>query len=157
MVRSSSVVLPAPGELIRLMARMPRSASQRRLWSARATFFARICCSRTIVRSLFVVSCGWGSWSWSWWWSGCGWLWAWVLAGSSVTRVPESSPQPHVAHMSGHLHRSDQHFLTADHLYVRASARAEQDRVRQGEILLAGQASGAAFRLVDLQRCAVKG
>jgi hypothetical protein len=33
-VRSSSVVLPAPGELIRLMAVSPRLASQIRLWSA---------------------------------------------------------------------------------------------------------------------------
>ena len=59
MVRSSSVVLPAPGELVTLNARMPRSASHCRFCSAIRSFFARTFCSREIV----------SVWTWSsWWW-----------------------------------------------------------------------------------------
>ncbi len=43
-VRSSSVVLPEPGELMRLTARMPRSCSQSRLRWARSSFLASTFC-----------------------------------------------------------------------------------------------------------------
>ena len=47
MVRSSSVVLPDPGELIRLTATTPRSASQRRLSAASSSLRASTRCSRS--------------------------------------------------------------------------------------------------------------
>ena len=46
--RSSRVVLPEPGELIRLTARIPRSRSQARFCRARSSFLARIFCSSVI-------------------------------------------------------------------------------------------------------------
>ena len=41
MVRSSSVVLPAPGELVMFSARMSRSASHCRFWSASEVIFCQ--------------------------------------------------------------------------------------------------------------------
>ena len=55
MVRSSSVVLPAPGELVTLNARMARSASHCRFCSAIRSFFARTFCSREIVLGVDVA------------------------------------------------------------------------------------------------------
>src|SRR3954451_10472726 len=68
-VRCSRDVLPEPGELMRLRATMPCSASQARLWSARWSFFA----SRAVSIS---TSPGSGSWTCSctWGWA-CGWSW----------------------------------------------------------------------------------
>ena len=48
-VRSSRVVLPAPGELVTLNARISRSASHCRFCSASRSFFARTFCSRETV------------------------------------------------------------------------------------------------------------
>jgi len=51
-VRSSSVVLPAPGELIRLTARTPRSCSQSRFsWASRSFLASTFCCSSTVRSS----------------------------------------------------------------------------------------------------------
>ena len=54
MVRSSSVVLPAPGELTRFSARMSRPASQPRTRSASRLFRARTSCSSVIDRAVLV-------------------------------------------------------------------------------------------------------
>src|SRR5207245_8244041 len=52
MVRSSSVVLPAPGELSRFNARTPRPASQPRLASPRWAFLSRTFCATGTVAPL---------------------------------------------------------------------------------------------------------
>ena len=50
-MRSSSVVLPAPGELTRLSARISRPANQARFLAASASFLARmrVSSSTTVV------------------------------------------------------------------------------------------------------------
>ena len=50
MVRSSSVVFPEPGELIRLTAKISRPSSHPRMRSASSRFFPRISRSSWMVR-----------------------------------------------------------------------------------------------------------
>src|SRR5690606_9359527 len=119
MVRSSSVVLPAPGELIRLSATIPCSAKKRRFDAASWSFLASTSSSSVITR-VWPCPCSWGA------------------------VVPE---QPQVAHMSvSDLQLPDLQLLPAGDLEVRAPARAERDLVRQldvgGAVAAAGPTGG---------------
>jgi hypothetical protein len=51
MVRSSGVVLPEPGELTRLSARISRPANQARFLAAKASFLARMRVSSSTTAS----------------------------------------------------------------------------------------------------------
>src|SRR4051794_21946729 len=167
-VRSSSVVFPAPGELIRLRAVIRRSSSQVRLRAASSSFLASTATSRSRVwgRSWGCscpcsCSCSWGcSWGWSCGWS-CGWSWSWWWVGSRwravvpdparvVTRA-SSEPQPHVLHISADLHRGDGQVTSGEHLDVGAAAGAQQDRVGQLEVRVAGAAVPTTRLLGDLE------
>ncbi len=75
-VFSSNVVLPAPGELIRLIARIPFSRNQILFFAASTSFLARTCRSSAIVRTGTEPA-----------------------AGSGFSRTPSASEHPHVPHM----------------------------------------------------------
>src|SRR5713101_161140 len=148
-VRSSSVVLPAPGELIRLMARIRCSANQDRLAWASRSFFARTACSSTSVRALR------SSWTWTWT-SSWSWSWSWRWSGSVTTT--SSLEHPHVVHISGlQLHFLDGQFLAAQDLEVGAPARAQRDHVPEFHLGAAAPATGAAGDVDDLQLRSLQG
>src|SRR4051794_33646035 len=128
-VRSSSVVFPDPGELMRLTMTAPRARRRARLSSARRAFLASTRSSSTTLWLCAAPSCSW----------------------TVVSRVPASSSQPQVVHMSGHLHRADQQVAAARDLHVGAPARAQQDRLVEAEVGPAGRAPGPAGGLGDAQ------
>src|SRR5215472_6632131 len=125
-VLSGSVVLPAPGELIRLSARMPRARSQSRFCRA----------SSSLRASTFSPSVT---------------VWVCQVPSSCWCRVPAPSAQPQVAHTSRHLDRDDLELLPAEHRDVRAPARAQHDRRIGLEAGAAGPAPALGGRLGDLQ------
>ena len=134
-MRSSRVVLPAPGELITFSAVIPCSVSQDRFRAASSSFFASTAISRSSVWVRVV-----GPWSCGWSWS---WVWSWVCPSTEVTRT-SSLPHPHVVHMSEGLHGGDGELPARQQLDVRAATVAEQERVGQVEVGAAGAAVGAA-------------
>src|SRR3954470_20588214 len=166
-VRCSRDVLPEPGELMRLRATMPCSASQARLWSARWSFFASraVSISTSPGSGSSTCSCTWG-------WA-CGWAWpvgcpCRELPASPPTRT-SARPQPHVPHTLDHLrdpdlpgisqsagirgehHGRDRELTTGEDLDVGAAAVTQQDQVREHEAATTGAAASTPLRLVDLE------
>src|SRR6266699_6566030 len=150
-VCSSSVVFPAPGELIRFSRNTPRPASQSLVRAAISSFLASTLRWSTTVRaspgginSPSPCSCS------------CSCSCPCPCAWSSRRTTAPSPAHPQVAHISRHLHGDDPQVLAGQDGHVGAAAVADQDRPVRGELGPAAAAPAPGGGFDDLQTRALQ-